>query len=146
MILGINHPFLNQSMILEYWTSSIHLYIGLAINNQNLFTFNLLVLFIPSPKLLALGCWHIGIVCAIYNGWYHTLEAEKEKEFLKRKQTLPRESRHFLHLKKTKQKKTTTITGYTLKFADPKFVSHFDCWYQWVSNWDTSPGVLGQDL
>lgn len=56
----------------HYFSSCLYDW-NIAPKLQNI-TFHLLELFIPSPKFVAFGSWHIGIVCAVYNGGDHALE------------------------------------------------------------------------
>lgn len=54
----------------------------------SLFTFDLLIFFIPASKLLAFDGGYVGIVGAIYNGGNHTLKKEKKKKKLRSQKTL----------------------------------------------------------
>lgn len=43
-----------------------------------LFTFDLLIFFVPASKLLAFDGGYIGVVGTIYNGGNHTLKEKRE--------------------------------------------------------------------
>lgn len=43
-----------------------------------LFTFDLLIFFVPASKLLAFDGGYVGVVGTIYNGGNHTLKEKRE--------------------------------------------------------------------